>query len=200
MTRWKKLKSHFNYYVTNQRNNPLIYIEVKNTPDSKTENLLKEKGFKFDYNECLYIAPQTNELRLFVAHELDKKFAFDAHFIVGSFAKKFIDSEVENAMKDIGTQVLNVWDGFIDIENDNFFTLRKLKSKSLLASYDTVNGIVTTYHRNKPVDTYKYSFGSFEKFGSCECSSTKKAAPKKKKAPPERQKINKMLEEFEFPF
>lgn len=191
MTRWKKEKNHFNYYVTNQRNNPLIYIEAKNTPDSNTERLLKDKGFKFDYNECLYVAAQTNELRLFVAHELDKKFAFDAHFIVGSFCKKFIDPEVESAMKDIGTQVLNVWDGFIDIENDNFFTLRKLKSKSLLASLDTVNGIVTTYHRNKPVDTYKYTCGSFEKFGSCESSSKKKAASKQ-------DRINALLEEMPF--
>lgn len=30
--------------------------------------------------------------------------------------------------------------------------------------------------------------------------SVEKAAPKKKKAAPEQQKINKMLEEFEFPF
>lgn len=191
MTRWKKEKNHFNYYVTNQRNNPLIYIEAKNTPDSNTERLLKDKGFKFDYNESLYVAAQTNELRLFVAHELDKRFAFDAHFIVGSFAKKFIDPEVENAMKDIGTQVLNVWGGFIDIENDNFFTLRKLKSKSLLASLDTVNGIVTTYHRNKPVDTYKYTCGSFEKFGSCESGS-------KKKVVSQQDRINALLEEMPF--
>lgn len=191
MTRWKKEKNHFNYYVTNQRNNPLIYIEAKNTPDQNTERLLKEKGFKFDYNESLYVAAQTNELRLFVAHELDKKFAFNAHFIIGSFAKKFIDPEVESAMKDIGTQVLNVWDGFIDIENDNFFTLRKLKSKSLLASLDTVNGIVTTYHRNKPVDTYKYTCGSFEKFGSCESGG-------KKKFVSQQDRINALLEEMPF--
>lgn len=76
MTRWKKEKNHFNYYVTNQRNNPLIYIEAKNTPDAKTENLLKVKGFKFDYNESLYVAPQTNELRLFVY--------VDLHFMNGS--------------------------------------------------------------------------------------------------------------------
>lgn len=191
MTRWRKEKNHFNYYVTNQRNNPCIYIEAKNTHDQNTERLLKEKGFKFDYNESLYVAAQTNELRLFVAHELDKRFAFDAHFIVGSFAKKFIDPEIENAMKDIGTQVLNVWDGFIDIENDNFFTLRKLKSKSLLASFNSLNGIVTTYHRNKPVDTYKYTCGSFEKFGSCESSS-------KKKVVSQQDRINALLEEMPF--
>lgn len=190
MTRWKKEKNHFNYYVTNQRKAPVIYIEPKNTPDAKTEKLLKDKGFSFDYNECLYVAAQTNELRLFVAHELDKKFSYNAHFIIGSFCKRFIDDDIENIMKDISTELLNVWDGYIDIENDNLFTLRKLKSKSLLASFNSLNGIVTTYHRNKPIDTYKYNSGSFEKFGSSDSSSKKNIS--------QQDKINDPF--YEFPF
>lgn len=74
MTMWKRERNHFNYYVTNERKQPHIYVEALGTPSASTEKVLKDHGFKFDHNKCMYAAAQTNDLRLFVAHDLDKLF------------------------------------------------------------------------------------------------------------------------------
>lgn len=68
MTIWKRERNHFNYYVTNERKQPHIYVEALGTPSASTEKVLKDHGFKFDHNKCMYAAAQTNDLRLFVAH------------------------------------------------------------------------------------------------------------------------------------
>lgn len=72
MTIWKRERTHFNYYITNERKHPYIYVEALGTPSASTEKVLKDHGFKFDNSKCMYAAAQTNELRLFVAHDLDK--------------------------------------------------------------------------------------------------------------------------------
>ena len=72
MTMWKRERNHFNYYVTNERKEPHIYVEALGTPNASTEKILHDHGFKFDHNKCMYAATQTNDLRLFVAHDLDK--------------------------------------------------------------------------------------------------------------------------------
>lgn len=77
MTMWKRERNHFNYYVTNERKQPHIYVEALGTPSASTEKVLKDHGFKFDHNKCMYAAAQTNDLRLFVAHDLDKLFNYN---------------------------------------------------------------------------------------------------------------------------
>lgn len=51
MTMWKRERNHFNYYVTNERKQPHIYVEALGTPSASTEKVLKDHGFKFDYNK-----------------------------------------------------------------------------------------------------------------------------------------------------
>lgn len=48
MTTWKKERKHFNYYVTNERKQPHIYVEALGTPSASTEKVLKDHGFKMD--------------------------------------------------------------------------------------------------------------------------------------------------------
>ena len=60
MTIWKRERTHFNYYITNERKQPHIYVEALGTPSASTEKILKDHGFKFDYNKCMYAAAQTN--------------------------------------------------------------------------------------------------------------------------------------------
>lgn len=48
MTIWKREKTHFNYYITNERKQPHIYVEALGAPSASTEKLLKNNGFKFD--------------------------------------------------------------------------------------------------------------------------------------------------------
>lgn len=88
MTMWKRERNHFNYYVTNERKQPHIYVEALGTPSASTEKVLKDHGFKFDYNKCMYAAAQTNDLRLFVAHDLDKLFNYDIKLFFNTEAKK----------------------------------------------------------------------------------------------------------------
>lgn len=51
MTTWKRERTHFNYYITNERKQPHIYIEALGTPSASTEKVLKDHGFKFDHKE-----------------------------------------------------------------------------------------------------------------------------------------------------
>lgn len=88
MTMWKRERNHFNYYVTNERKQPHIYVEALGTPSASTEKVLKDHGFKFDHNKCMYAAAQTNDLRLFVAHDLDKLFNYDIQLFFNTEAKK----------------------------------------------------------------------------------------------------------------
>lgn len=48
MTMWKRERNHFNYYVTNERKQPHIYVEALGAPSASTEKVLKNHGFKFD--------------------------------------------------------------------------------------------------------------------------------------------------------
>lgn len=50
MTIWKRERAHFNYYITNERKQPHIYVEALGTPSASTEKVLKDHGFKFDHN------------------------------------------------------------------------------------------------------------------------------------------------------
>lgn len=147
MTIWKRERAHFNYYITNERKQPHIYVEALGTPSASTEKVLKDHGFKFDHNKCMYAAAQTNDLRLFVAHDLDKYFSYDVQLFFNTEAKKELCT--------------------IDV-----------------------------FNRNKLIESYVYNNGKIEKM------SVENAAPKKKKKATltEQQKINKMLEDFEFPF
>lgn len=49
MTIWKRERTHFNYYITNERKQPHIYVEALGTPSASTEKVLKDHGFKFDH-------------------------------------------------------------------------------------------------------------------------------------------------------
>ena len=40
MTMWKRERNHFNYYVTNERKQPHIYVEALGTPSASTEKVL----------------------------------------------------------------------------------------------------------------------------------------------------------------
>ena len=46
MTMWKRERKHFNYYVTNERKHPHIYVEALGTPSASTEKVLKDHGLK----------------------------------------------------------------------------------------------------------------------------------------------------------
>lgn len=194
MTIWKRERNHFNYYVTNERKQPHIYVEALGTPSASTEKLLKNNGFKFDHNKCMYAADQTNELRLFVAHELDKLFNYDIQIYFNSEAKKELFAPDIQEIKDI-CYYLKVYKCYVDILNKNLFKICKPGSKSLLATYNTSFKTIDVFNRNKLIESYVYNNGKIEKI------SVKAAPKKKKKAAPaltEQQKINKMLEEFPF--
>lgn len=45
MTMWKRERAHFNYYVTNERKQPHIYVEALGTPSASTEKILKNHDF-----------------------------------------------------------------------------------------------------------------------------------------------------------
>lgn len=47
MTIWKRERNHFNYYVTNERKQPHIYVEALGTPSASTEKVLKDHCKKF---------------------------------------------------------------------------------------------------------------------------------------------------------
>lgn len=194
MTIWKRERAHFNYYITNERKQPHIYVEALGTPSASTEKILNDHGFKFDHNKCMYAAAQTNELRLFVAHDLDKLFNYDIQIYFNTEAKKELFAPDIQEIKDI-CYFFKIYKCYIDILNKDLFKICKPGSKSLLATYNTSFKTIDVFNRNKLIESYVYN-GKIEKI------SVEKAAPKKKKktALTEQQQTNKMLEEFEFPF
>lgn len=177
MTIWKRERTHFNYYITNERKQPHIYVEALGTPSASTEKVLKDHGFKFDHDKCMYTAVQTNDLRLFVAHDLDELFNYNIQLFFNTEAKK------ELCIPDIQ-------------EIKDLFKICKPGSKSLLFTYNTTYKTIDLFSRNKIQESYIYNNGKIEKM------SVEKAAPKKKKkaALTEQQKINNMIDDFEFPF
>lgn len=195
MTMWKRERNHFNYYVTNERKKPHIYVEVLGTPSASTEKVLKNHGFKFNHDKCMFSAVQTNELRLFVAHDLDKLFNYDIQIYFNTEAKKELYVSDIQEIRDI-CYFLKVYKCYVDILNKDLFKICKPVSKSLLATYNTSFKTIDVFNRNKLIESYVYDNGKIEKM------SVEKAAPKKKKkavsALTEQQKINKMLEEFPF--
>lgn len=196
MTTWKKERKHFNYYVTNERKQPHIYVEALGTPSASTEKVLKAHGFKFDHDKCMFSAVQTNDLRLFVAHDLDKLFNYDIQLFYNTEAKKELFAPDIQEIKDI-CYYFKIYKCYVDILNKDLFKICKPGSKSLLATYNTSFKTIDVFNRNKLIESYVYNNGKIEKM------IVEKAAPKKKKAATtetEQQKINKMLEEFEFPF
>lgn len=192
MTIWKRERAHFNYYITNERKQPHIYVEALGTPSASTEKILNDHGFKFDHNKCMYAADQTNELRLFVAHELDKLFNYDIQIYFNTEAKKELYAPDIQEIKDI-CYYFKIYKCYVDILNKDLFKICKPGSKSLLFTYNTTYKTIDLFSRNKIQESYIYNNGKIERI------SIEKAAPKKKKkAAPEQQKIN--MEEFEFPF
>ena len=193
MTMWKRERNHFNYYVTNERKQPHIYVEALGTPSASTENVLKSHGFKFDHNKCMYAAAQTNELRLFVAHDLDKIFSYDIQIYFNTEAKKELFAPDIQEIKDI-CYYFKIYKCYVDILNKDLFKICKPGSKSLLATYNTSFKTIDVFCKNKLQESYIYNDGKIEKM------SIEKAAPKKKKkaALTDQQKINKILEEFPF--
>ena len=143
----------------------------------------------------MYAAAQTNELRLFVAHDLDKLFNYDIQLFFNTEAKKELFALDIQEIKDI-CYYLKVYKCYVDILNKNLFKICKPGSKSLLFTYNTNSKTIDVFNRNKLIESYVYNNGKIEKM------SIEKAAPKKKKkaapALTEQQKINKMLEEFPF--
>ena len=193
MTTWKKERKHFNYYVTNERKQPHIYVEALGTPSASTEKVLKDHGFKFDHNKCMFSAVQTNDLRLFVAHELDKIFSYDIQLFYNTEAKKELCAPDIQEIKDI-CYFFKIYKCYIDILNKDLFKICKPESKSLLATYNTSFKTIDVFNRNKLIESYVYNNGKIEKM------SVEKAAPKKKKAAPALTEQQKIIEEFEFPF
>ena len=193
MTMWKREKNHFNYYVTNERKQPHIYIEALGTPNASTEKILNDHGFKFDNSKCMYAAAQTNELRLFVAHDLDKLFNYDIQLFFNTEAKKELYTPDIQEIKDICYH-FKIYKCYIDILNKDLFKICKPGSKSLLATYNTNSKTIDVFNRNKLQESYIYKNGKINKM------SVEKAAPKKKKktALTEQQKLNEMLEAFPF--
>ena len=193
MTIWKRERTHFNYYITNERKQPHIYVEALGVPNASTEKILKDHGFKFDHNKCMYAAAQTNDLRLFVAHDLDKLFNYDIQIYFNAEAKKELFAPDIQEIKDI-CYFFKIYKCYIDILNKDLFKICKPGSKSLLATYNTNSKTIDVFNRNKLQESCVYHDGKIEKM------SIEKAAPKKKKkaALTEQQKINKMLEEFPF--
>lgn len=190
MTMWKREKNHFNYYVTNERKQPHIYVEALGTPSASTEKVLKDHGFKFDHNKCMYAATQTNDLRLFVAHDLDKTFSYDIQIYYNTEAKKELFAPDIQEIKDI-CYFFKVYKCYIDILNKDLFKICKPGSKSLLFTYNTTSKTIDVFNRNKLQESYIYNDGKVEKM------SIEKAAPKKKK---KAAQINNMIDDFEFPF
>ena len=194
MTMWKRERNHFNYYVTNERKQPHNYVETLGTPSASTEKVLKDHGFKFDYNKCMYAAAQTNDLRLFVAHDLDKLFNYDIQIYFNTEAKKELFAPDIQEIKDI-CYYFKIYKCYVDILNKDLFKVCKPGSKSLLFTYNTTYKTIDLFSRNKIQESYIYNNGKIERI------SIEKAAPKKKKkAAPEQQKINNMIDDFEFPF
>lgn len=193
MTIWKKERVHFNYYVTNERKKPHIYVEALGTPSASTEKVLYDHDFKFDHNKCMYAAIQTNELRLFVAHDLDKLFNYDIQLFFNTEAKKELFAPDIQEIKDI-CYFFKIYKCYVDILNKNLFKICKPGSKSLLATYNTNSKTIDVFNRNKLIESYVYNNGKIEKM------SIKKEAPKKKKKTvlTEQQKLNEMLEAFPF--
>ncbi len=190
MTIWKRERAHFNYYITNERKQPHIYVEALGTPSASTEKILKDHGFKFNHDKCMYAAAQTNELRLFVAHELDNIFNYDIQLFFNTEAKKELCAPDIQEIKDI-CYYLKVYKCYVDILNKNLFKICKPGSKSLLATYNTSFKTIDLFSRNKIQESYIYNNGKIEKM------SIEKAAPKKKK---KATQINNMIDDFEFPF
>lgn len=194
MTIWKRERTHFNYYITNERKQPHIYVEALGTPSASTEKILNDHGFKFDHNKCMYAATQTNELRLFVAHDLDKLFNYDIQLFYNTEAKKELFTPDIQEIKDI-CYYFKIYKCYVDILNKDLFKICKPGSKSLLFTYNTTYKTIDLFSRNKIQESYIYNNGKIERI------SIEKAAPKKKKAAlTEQQKINNMIDDFEFPF
>lgn len=193
MTIWKRERNHFNYYVTNERKQPHIYVEALGTPSASTEKILYDHGFKFDHIKCMYAATQTNELRLFVAHDLDKLFIYDIQLFFNTEAKKELYTPDIQEIKDICYH-FKIYKCYIDILNKDLFKICKPGSKSLLATYNTNSKTIDVFNRNKLQESYIYNNGKIVKM------SVEKAAPKKKKkaALIDQQRLNEMLEEFPF--
>lgn len=193
MTMWKRERAHFTYYVTNERKHPHIYVEALGTPSASTEKILKDHGFKFDHNKCMYEAVQTNDLRLFVAHDLDKLFNYDIQIYYNTEAKKELFAPDIQEIKDI-CFFFKIYKCYIDILNKDLFKICKPGSKSLLFTYNTTFKTIDVFSRNKIQESYIYNNGKVEKI-SVEIPVQKK---KKKTKLTEQQKINKMLEAFPF--
>lgn len=192
MTIWKRERNHFNYYITNERKQPHIYIEALGTPSASTEKILKDHGFMFDHNKCMYAAIQTNDLRLFVAHDLDKLFSYDIQLYFNSEAKKELYSPDIQEIKDV-CYYFKFYKVYIDILNKDLFKICKPGSKSLLATYNTISKTIDIFNRNKLQDTYFLNNGKVEKL-NIEKVTSKKKKPKLT----EQQKIDRMLEAFPF--
>lgn len=140
----------------------------------------------------MYAAAQTNDLRLFVAHDLDKLFNYDIQLFYNIEAKKELFAPDIQEIKDI-CYFFKAYKCYIDILNKDLFKICKPGSKSLLFTYNTTTKTIDMFSRNKLQDTYIYRDGIIEKM------SVEKAAPKKKKKPlTDQQKLNEMLEAFPF--
>lgn len=180
---------------TKENNHTHIYVEALGTPSASTEKVLKDHGFKFDHNKCMYAAAQTNDLRLFVAHDLDKLFNYDIQIYFNTEAKKELFAPDIQEIKDI-CYYFKIYKCYVDILNKDLFKICKPGSKSLLFTYNTTYKTIDLFSRNKIQESYIYNNGKIERI------SIEKAAPKKKKKATltEQQKINNMIDDFEFPF
>ena len=155
MTMWKRDRNHFNYYVTNERKQPHIYVEALGTPSASTEKVLKDHGFKFDHNKCMYAAAQTNDLRLFVAHDLDKLFNYDIQIYFNTEAKKELFAPDIQEIKDI-CYYFKIYKCYVDILNNDLFKICKPGSKSLLFTYNTTSKTMDVFRFTQITFSFGY--------------------------------------------
>lgn len=163
MTTWKKERIHYNYYITNERKEPHIYIELFGKPSSKTERLIQSYGFKFNNQKSLYEALQTNKNRMFLAHNLDRLFQYSINLYINDFAKKYINDNTIQNIKDICNE-LKQYNAYIDIVDDHLFKICKSGSKSLVAQYNTKTNRLDTFKRNKFEKSYIFENGKLLDF------------------------------------
>lgn len=73
MTIWKRERAHFNYYITNERKRPHIYVEALGTPSASTEKILNDHGFETNSYSLDYDFIELSKIEIIQVLEKKKK-------------------------------------------------------------------------------------------------------------------------------
>lgn len=140
--------------------NAIIKITFINSPASKTikefkklkakETQIIEDGKTKDYYFSIPINGYKTINDLF---EIDKNFSINSCINISAIANENISDFEKETIKKILTENFNIYYGYIDIENENIYTVKKTKTSNNFR-FDFNFNIVYEFEKKDLVNTY----------------------------------------------